>query len=271
MFMDIAENVDKVSIIIPVFNGEAFIERSILSAENQTYKNTEIIVVNDGSTDRTDAIAKVFCEKYSNIKLISIANQGVSHARNIGIEKSTGVYITFLDADDELIDTAVQTMVDTIRETHADICAGNHVLINTDGQEKTPSVYRDYKGYGIFAGKDALIKSIEDDPCTYSAWSKLYTRETISSARFPEGRRQNEDSYFVFLVLLKNIRMVVVDKTVYKQHVNMNSVTHSKVSDSIFDITDLADQKVRMINERYPDLGDKARNITIKANMSLLA
>lgn len=90
----------KVSVIIPVFNQERYIEQAIISACEQTYQHIEVIVVNDGSTDKTDAIIKLLLPKYDTIKYIVKPNQGVSVARNLGIENSSGRYIAFLDADD---------------------------------------------------------------------------------------------------------------------------------------------------------------------------
>lgn len=97
----------KISVIIPVYNGEQFIETAINSVINQTYTNYEIIVVNDGSVDNTREIVNKIAFKNEKIKLINKENAGVSVARNIGVRETTGEYLTFLDADDKLECTAL--------------------------------------------------------------------------------------------------------------------------------------------------------------------
>ena len=114
-------NKEKVSVIIPAYNAEPFIERAIDSVLSQTYKNVEIIVINDGSTDKTEQKVKAYIEKYENIKLISTENGGVCRARNIGIETASGEYISFLDADDELLPDALEVMISVANEKNADI------------------------------------------------------------------------------------------------------------------------------------------------------
>ena len=96
----------KVSIIIPVFNGERYIEECLNSVENQTYTNVEIIVINDGSTDKTENILLSFQEKFNNIIKITTKNSGAASARNLGMDAAKGEYIMFVDADDILLPNA---------------------------------------------------------------------------------------------------------------------------------------------------------------------
>ena len=111
----------KTSIIIPAYNAQSYIERAIESALRQTYDDIEIIIINDGSTDKTGEIIEEYSQKHTNIKVISTDNGGVSRARNIGIDNSSGEYIVFLDADDELLPYSVENMVECLIEADADI------------------------------------------------------------------------------------------------------------------------------------------------------
>lgn len=113
---DSAKEPDLVSIVIPVYNGEKYIERALDSVVNQTYRNIEVIIIDDGSTDNTRALCLPYVEKYPNFTLLSIKNEGVANARNIGIERAGGKYITFFDGDDELLPTFISESVDYIPE-----------------------------------------------------------------------------------------------------------------------------------------------------------
>ena len=96
----IKEEKPLISVIVPVYNGQDYLENCIISIENQTYDNLEIIIINDGSTDRTGAICVKLKEKYDNIRVVTLEDEGVSAARNAGIDMARGGFLTFVDADD---------------------------------------------------------------------------------------------------------------------------------------------------------------------------
>ncbi len=109
-----------VSVIIPAYNAGKYIESAVESVLRQSYTNIELIVVNDGSTDNTLDVLSHF----SDIKILSTSNKGVSHARNVGIDTSKGEYISFLDADDELEINAIEHLLSSCLKWNADICSG---------------------------------------------------------------------------------------------------------------------------------------------------
>ena len=116
----------KISIIIPIYNGEKFIKKCLNSILNQTYKNWEVIIVNDGSTDNTELILKEYCEKDSRILSFNKKNSGVSDSRNIGIEKAVGDYITFVDCDDWIEEDTLEKIVAILQEKECDVLRYNH-------------------------------------------------------------------------------------------------------------------------------------------------
>lgn len=256
-----------ISIIIPTYNKGKYIERAITSALRQTYENIEIIVVNDGSTDQTEKLVLDICAVEKKVRLISTPNFGVSHARNVGIDNSMGEYISFLDADDELIDDGIMKMYTCLTAYDADICTAKYVYI-TD-EQSTIEVDED-DTVSVIQGKDAIMSVIEDRPETYSSCAKLYRKKAIHDIRFPEGRLSHEDAYFVFLLLLNNASMAILNQMVYKYYFISNSLSHSAVTDRVFDMIYLSEEKTRLICEKYPDLKEKAKNILIKAHMALL-
>lgn len=251
-----------VSVIIPAYNAETVIERAIQSVLNQTYRNYEIIVVNDGSSDKTEEKVNRIANEFQCVQLINTVNGGVSRARNMGIFQAKGEYITFLDADDTLMPKALEQMRNCLIDTHADICAAKHRIENKNFSDSNAKV--------IWSSETGIQKIIEDHPATYTAWAKLYKTKKIKSICFPEGRRVHEDSFFVMLCILNGMTMAVCDFTVYNVYVTENSASRCEFSEKFDDILILAEEKKRLILERYPELEDRIDNILIKAHMAYL-
>lgn len=257
-----------VSIIIPAYNAEKWVERAVRSCMGQTYREIEILVINDGSTDNTQTIVEKLQKQDGRIRLISQENGGVSRARNVGLDNAKGEYVVFLDADDEFLCDGVESLLATLVKYDADICAGKRQRFTEDQTSQTvDELTGDVQ---TFEGKAALLRSIEDYPETYAVWGKIYRRERIKNVRFPEGKRIHEDSFFVFLCLTEMIKFVVLDKIVYKYNVVQNSASRSGFSEKMFDILSLAAEKERIIKEKFPEFSEKAINLRIKANMALL-
>lgn len=251
-----------VSVIIPAYNAEPVIERAVQSVLNQSYKNYEIIVINDGSSDKTEEKVNQIASEFQCVHLISTDNGGVSRARNIGIHQARGKYITFLDADDTLLPMALEQMRNCLADTHADICAAKHKI---EGQN-----FIDSNVSAIWSPEVGIQKIIEDHPATYSACAKLYKTEKIQSIRFPEGRRAHEDSFFVFLCILNGMTMAICDFTAYNVYLTENSASRCGFSEKYDDILLLAEEKKRIILEKYPELEGRVENILIKAHMAYL-
>ena len=124
---------EKVSVIIPIYNVEKYLEKCLNTIINQTYKNLEIILIDDGSTDKSSTICDEYCEKDKRIKVIHKNNEGVSSARNKGIELSKGKYIVFIDPDDYVTDEHVEVLYDCIISNNVDLVISNLIDINEDG------------------------------------------------------------------------------------------------------------------------------------------
>lgn len=258
---------DKVSIIIPAYNAEAYIKRAITSALDQSYNNIEVLVINDGSVDTTREIVEAMCADNPNICLFNTQNFGVSHARNLGLENATGEWIMFLDADDAIVSDAIQDMLSCMKENDLDIIAAERCCIY-EGQEETLPV--DSGELVVYRGTEALLRSVEDYPETYSACIKLYKRSAVASVRFPEGRRVAEDSFFCFKCLTQNLTLGVYDKTIYKNYMTPFSATRCGFSEKVFDILALAEEKKEIIATQFPELMEHAKLMMLKAHMALL-
>ena len=110
-----------ISVIVPVYNGQDYLEDCIDSIEKQTYENTEIIIINDGSTDDTASVCVRLREAYDNLHVITMEDGGVSAARNAGIDAANGVFVTFVDADDRLRPKTLRVLYDCIMRTGSDV------------------------------------------------------------------------------------------------------------------------------------------------------
>ena len=209
----------KVSIIIPIYNSENFIERCLESIISQTYSNIEIIIINDGSTDGTERILKEYEKKDKRVKNIFIDNSGVSTARNIGIENATGDMIMFIDSDDYIDENFIETCMKYADEF--DIIKGGYVVEKGKrvNKEKLNEEYQCQK----------LIKDIAIGKFSGCCWGYLIKSESIKEIRFDKSISYMEDTIFILECLIKNNEDIkIVNEVSYYYCNNENSLTKKK-------------------------------------------
>ena len=224
---------DKISIIIPIYNSEQFINKCLDSTINQTYKNIEIICINDGSTDNSLKILKQYQKEDNRIKIIDKKNQGVSAARNDGLKKVTGEYITFVDSDDWLENDAIGTLYCTLKKENADVVRGNY-CINYNYENK------DRKNKGklcelqnqIFYTKDKtfanrIIDKFIDGTIPCYSWLFLIKKEKLKNIYFKEDIKIMEDAVFFHEFINQVDSIYFLDKSLYHYYCNPNSCTQS--------------------------------------------
>lgn len=173
-----------VSIIIPVYNTEKYVVDCLRSIRNQTFTDFEAILVNDGSTDRSEEICRRFCAQDSRFRLISIPNRGAAGARNVGLQEAKGDYIAFTDSDDWLEPDYLEYLWNGMQKTGADIFYCDFI---TDGVIK--HAWTD----AVFAGGEAVCELVTGG-CVNRIHNKLYKRNCIDGILFPEGRDLCEDA-----------------------------------------------------------------------------
>ncbi|MBQ8429662.1 MAG: glycosyltransferase [Clostridia bacterium] len=256
---------EKISVIIPAYNVEKYIEMCIDSLLQQTYNDLEIVVINDGSSDKTKEILDKYSQNHANIRVLHTENRGVSCARNTGLNIANGKYVMFLDADDYLAQNAIEILMQDALNNDADIVSG----LMCAGVSQEPVSITD-TNVEIWSNTEALQKSLEDNPFTYSSCAKLYKRHIVEDVRFVEGRKIHEDSYFVFSTFLKNPKVVAREVYLYNYRVNESSASHAGFSEKYFDILYFAKEKYKTIEAQYPELLDKAKNMLVKSNIAML-
>lgn len=248
-----------VSIIVPIYNAEKYLDSCIQSVLRQTYTNWELILIDDGSTDKSGRIAEEYGFADERITVFHQKNLGVSLARNQGIDEATGNYVVFLDADDELIEDCLAKTVNIAEETNADVVAGR----SCENQEL-------FQDRIIWTGAEALENSLKDHLFTYSACAKLIRREFIGKTRFTPDIRINEDSYFVFQLLCKQNVFVLTNDVIYFYRANSESSSRTVFSEKYFDILKVSDLKYKKIEVQFPQMHDLAKNMLLKARMNVL-
>ena len=208
---------DKISVVVPVYNVEKYLRKCIDSIINQTYKNLEIILVDDGSPDKCGEICDEYAKKDDRIKVIHKKNAGVSSARNDGIDNATGEYIIFVDSDDWLEDNAIEIMVDKLNEYDYD-CVFCNFYMNTKKDKKVRDFLdENYKNDDIYNN----IFKIINLPNFNSPWSKLFKAKIIkeNNLYFPKDIPICEDGIF-FISYIENIKSIVfVSEPVYNYSV----------------------------------------------------
>jgi glycosyltransferase EpsJ len=200
----------EVSVIIPLYNVEDYLSECLDSVVNQSLQNIEIILIDDGSPDKSGEIADEYAERDSRIKVFHQSNRGVGHARNAGIESARGEFVYIMDSDDWLEPAALQRMYDAAVEHNIDSVLAAHWIVDNNGnRQKCHSGNRSYDGELRFIGGPA--------------WCRLIRRKILvdnKEIRFPENIWTSEDTIFALLLDFFTDRIIRLDETLifYRQH-----------------------------------------------------
>ena len=223
----------KISIIVPIYNSENDLDQCIESIVNQTYKNLEIILINDGSKDDSINICRKWESKDNRIVLIDKQNEGVAKARNDGLKIAAGDFIGFVDHDDFIEPEMYETMLKDMQEHNADIVMCSSTGIYEDGT--STKAYPDYKSFEI--EKNDLIKRMlqyEKIFCS-SVWSKLYKREIVGNLKFDTEIILGDDYYFNGIAYTNIDKLYYDDRSLYNYRIREGSISRRKVDKHFFD------------------------------------
>lgn len=218
----------KVSVIVPVYNVEQYLRKCLDSLVNQTLKDIEIIMVDDGSEDASSHIAKEYEKQYSNVKYYRKENGGLSDARNYGLKYATGKYIAFLDSDDYVDKTLYQKMYEKAKKEDCDMVECNFYW-------SYPRKNKKDIGEKYYGKKQMLEKA------RVVAWNKLYKKEIIDKAKveFPKGLIYEDVEFFYKLVpYIENVSFVKEPLIYYVQRKKSIINTQDKKTEDIFNILD---------------------------------
>lgn len=224
---------DLISIIIPVYNVEEYLNQCLDSIINQSYNNLEIIIIDDGSTDNSSKICDEFAIKDNRIKVIHKSNGGLSDARNIGIENSNGKYIFFVDSDDFIDNIMIEKLYKLIKANDADISMCNFTYYYNDDL-KHELIESPVKN-DILNRQEAIDKLFEEKNWFYVvAWNKLYKKEIWDDIKFPKGYI-HEDEAVIHKVFMKCNKIVTTSESLYFYRQVKGSIMNSGFNEKRLD------------------------------------
>lgn len=247
-----------ITVIVPVFNVEAYIEDCITSILNQTYKNLEIIIVDDGSPDNSINLSKNITKGDNRVKYIVKSNGGLSDARNTGLREATGEFVTFIDSDDYIAPTYVERLYDVLIETAAEISI---IALCQDIEGIIEHVVRSEQYLKIFTPQEAILAMYDKkDYFVVSltvAQGKLYKRDLFNNISYPIGKKY-EDSFTTYKLYKSSRKIAYLNDELYYYRIRKGSITNSGFSLANLDKLEMFEEKLTYISE-YEDVSRKVR------------
>lgn len=237
---------EKISVIVPFYNVENYANRCINSIVNQTYKNLEIILVDDGSKDSSGIICDEWKDKDSRITVIHKQNGGLSDARNEGIKYATGEYIAFIDSDDFIDKDMFEVLYNNIKETDSQISVCKYIQVEDDEKFK----FIKSKEKTMYSKREAIEELLSEKKITNHAWNKLYKKELFKTIRYPKGRNF-EDIGTTYKLFSECDRIVYSPCECYAYIVRGNSITGNVSEKSLLDQVFLVKERYEYIDKKF--------------------
>lgn len=243
-----------ISIVVPVYNVEKYLNQCVSSIINQTYNNIEIILVDDGSTDNSGAICDEWSERDCRIKVIHKTNGGLSDARNAGMQIATGELIGFVDSDDYISENMYELLYNNMLENESDISACGIELFWDD---ETPSRMLTPPGNYLLTKTKALEATIQESLIVQPVVYKLYKRKLIKNIFFPVGK-YHEDVFWTYQAIARAENISIFDTPCYFYRQRSGSIMGNDFSLKRLDALEAKVQRAEFIREKYKDLSDLA-------------
>lgn len=244
----------EISIIVPVYNVEKYLNKCVDSILNQTFRDFELILVDDGSPDNSGAICDQYAEQDSRVKVIHNENRGISEARNSGINIAKGKYYGFVDSDDYIAEDMFEILYKNIRKYNADISSVELISVQ-NGVLKTKNKKNVEK---VYNQKETMQAVIEGTDFYAYVWNKLYLSSLFKDIRFPKGKTF-EDAIIMFKLLKKVNKVVICNMGKYYYVRHHDSIMGSDYSDATYDVVEAWKENNKIILKLYPELNKSCR------------
>ena len=212
-----------ISIILPVYNTSLYLEQCLNSIHNQSFKDYELICVDDGSSDDSIDILRKYKEIINNCKVIYQSNKGVAAARNVGLSKVSGDYIIFIDSDDYIAPNYLERLYNEICNTNADVVICNFYRYYENLKLRLPVVYK--KKSGIYTSHDILKSLIPDNLIHSYLWNKIWKKELFDNLEFPNIKY--EDISIMCDLFYKANKISIIDDTLYYYRIRKTSIVRN--------------------------------------------
>lgn len=244
-----------ISVIIPVYQVESFLNRCMESVLCQTYRNLEIILVDDGSYDECACICDKWIKEDDRIRAIHKRNGGLSDARNAGMPLATGEYISFIDSDDTVTPDYFEILLRTLQAENSDIIECGVVKFYEDGHF---DAFKDDLSVSNYSAIDGLSGLINENPFHQHVWNKLYKAELVLDVPFPFGKL-NEDEFWTYQVFGEAKCVTKINRTMYHYFQRSNSIMGESFNLRRLDALEGKYNRQQYIEKNYPSLASQAR------------
>lgn len=242
---------DLISVIVPIYNVEKYLDRCVKSIVEQTYDNIEIILVDDGATDNSGVIADLWGTRDERILVYHKKNGGLSDARNYGTKKSKGKYICYIDSDDYVSEKFVECLYKTLINSTADIaCVGLQEF--TDKIDPKVEDYSPEKTE-VFGREEAISYLYGSEKYQNYAWNKIYLKDLFDDVEYPMGRKM-EDLGTTYLLFDKCNKVSYNPAKLYYYYQREDSILHQVNEQFCIDQYHLSKQRYLYVTDKYPEL-----------------
>ena len=243
-----------ISVIIPVYRVEEYLDHCLASVTAQTYRNLEVILVDDGSPDGSGAICDAWAEKDSRIRVIHQKNAGGGPARNAALDVATGALLAFVDSDDYIAPDMFSHLYENMVKTGADVSECD--FLETAGND---AMFPEENGRtDVYTREEAMRCHIRDTIFRQLIWNKLYRRELAEGVRFPSGTKI-DDEYFTYRLLANAGKLVRSTKVCYAYRQQESSVMHQRFSLKRVEALQAKQQRLVFLEQRMPELVGEAK------------
>ena len=251
-----------VSVIVPVYNVEQYLPRCVDSILSQTYKNLELILVDDGATDSSGTICDEYAAKDSRVRVIHKENGGLSSARNAGIDIASGEYLEFVDSDDWIEPDTVESMLGMAVASNVELVAGGRYDVKARTGEKKKGLCPPRTE--VISGEEMVSRMFRWDNCDSAAPDKLFHRRLFAQIRFPYGK-VCEDVPIMYKIVLDAGRVGLLSKPIYNYFHRPGSITFSSISEKNFHFSEHTAVIYPDILKNHPQLKQEARYLRVRS------
>lgn len=255
-----------ISVIIPVYNVKSYLRKCADSVFAQTFRNLEIILIDDGSTDGSGELCDQLAEEDARVRVIHKENRGPAEARNVGIRASTGDYLYFLDSDDAISAVTLNHLWTACIRTKADVAFGDFIRFS---EEEIPGERRTFTVQPVET-KEMIRRMLLNQGVGHQAWGKLYRRSLWENLRFPDAFVA-EDQAVIYDVVLKAGRAAAVTDAMYYYRVREGSLINTEVTEKNLAVLDISERVTKLVSGRFPDLYEPAVRLQVVVYMRLLS
>ncbi len=257
---------DLISVIIPVYNVKPYLRMCADSVFAQTFRNLEIIFVDDGSTDGSGEICDELAAEDSRVRVIHQENGGLSAARNTGIDTSRGAFLYFLDSDDAISPVTIAHLWTACIRTRADVAVGDFMRFT---EIEVPQERKKFASQA-FGTEEALRRMLMNEGFGHQAWGKLFRRSLWETLRFPKGLLY-EDYAVIYDVMLGAEKVTAVTDAMYFYRMQEGSIMHSRIGERNLTLLDTSERVTGMLSEQYPSLRGPAVRLQVVTYMRFLS